>query len=82
MGQARRSSKWAMAVGRLRGGRQEVAPGNPDCSGLPVRCSCPARAAARGGRAPCTPGPGRCPWEPQFDALTCQAPGAHAYGQM
>ena len=29
----------------------------PECSCLPVKCSCPARAAARGGRAPCTPRP-------------------------
>ena len=30
-------------------------------------CRSPARRAARGGRAPCTPGLGRCPWEPRFD---------------
>ncbi len=34
-----------------------------------------------GGRAPCTPGPERCPWEPQFDATTDCMTGAHAYGQ-
>jgi len=30
--------------------------------------SSPARRAARGRLAPCTPGPGLRPWEPQFDA--------------
>jgi hypothetical protein len=34
------------------------------------------------GRHPCTPGPGRCPWEPQFDAFCIEASGAHAYGRM
>src|SRR6266508_5084439 len=44
--------------------------------------SCPARAAARGDRAPCTPGPELRPWEPQFYAWVCQALGAHADGQI
>jgi hypothetical protein len=43
--------------------------------------SCPALAAARGVRAPCTPGPGLRPWEPRFDAVVWAASSAHAYGE-
>jgi len=41
---------------------------------------CPTRAAARGHPAPCTPGPGRFPWEPRFDAVINRALDAHACG--
>jgi hypothetical protein len=67
---ARRAPGWAATL----------AP--PAMGMLPTRIPCrkqqngrrrPARAAARGGRAPCTPGHGRCPLEPQFDACVCQA---------
>jgi len=43
-----------------------------------VLSSSPARAAAGGGRAPCTPGPGLCPWEPRFDAIVLEKLGVHA----
>jgi hypothetical protein len=46
------------------------------------RLSSPTRWAARGGRAPCTPGQGIRPLEPRFDAALCRAPGAHACGQI
>src|SRR5258708_324300 len=42
----------------------------------------PARRAARGSPAPCTPGQGLCPLEPRFDVIVCQTLGAHAYGQI
>ena len=35
-----------------------------------VRSRCPTRAAARGGRAPCTPGQGLRPLEPRFDVFS------------
>src|SRR5437773_1954328 len=38
---------------------------NPGCWMHDKRRS-PARREAGMGRHPCTPGPGRCPWEPRF----------------
>src|SRR4051794_18164351 len=75
-------SSYEVAI-RLRGGRQgQLGPHFFEFAFLVARCSCPTRAAARGDRAPCTPGPGRCPWEPQLDAVAQEMSGAHAYGQI
>jgi len=70
---------------RLRGGRQgATAPSAPldFLFWYSDRFSSPTRRAARGGRAPCTPGPGLRPWEPRFDAWAKRMLDAHAYGQM
>jgi hypothetical protein len=63
------SSSTAMKAFRLRGGRQDGALARlvPYARGgkvVPWPCRCPTRAAARGDRAPCTPGQGLRPLEP------------------
>ena len=61
------TSSGAKGAAALRGRRQEAAPG-PGRALLGTQydweCSCPTRAAARGGRAPCTPSQGLRPLEP------------------
>src|SRR3954453_15120942 len=57
----------ACAVGRLVVGRS---CGPPEAPGLDKQDGI------------CTPGPGRCPWEPQFDAVVCRSLDAHASGML
>src|SRR4051812_25321035 len=63
------TSSGAKGAAALRGRRQEAAPG-PGRALLGTQydweCSCPTRAAARGGRAPAPPARDYVPWNPNL----------------